>query len=134
MKAEISGLSDVSFGQLVNLQADQRRSQSICVAANSRDNRYNVRASGSGPGGDFALANGQSLLPYSVEWSSTPGQSSGGELTDDGVLTSQTTTERGPRCKNGPTASLTVVLRAVDLSRAQEGEYSGTLSLLIAPE
>ena len=134
MKAEISGLSDVSYGQLSNLQADHRRSQSICVAANSRDNRYSVRASGSGPGGDFALSSGQYLLPFSVEWSSNSGQTSGLELTSDGILAAQTTTERGPRCRNGPTASLTIVLRAADLSRAQQGDYTGTLNLLIAPE
>lgn len=134
MKAEISGLSDITYGQLVNLQADQRRSQSVCVASNSSDDRYSVRASGTGPAGDFVLANGQALLPFSVEWSPNPGQSSGIELASGGILTAQTTTERGPRCRNGPTASLIVVLRAVDLSRAREGDYSGTLSLLIAAE
>lgn len=134
MKAEISGLSDVMYGQLANLQADQRRSQNVCVASNSTGDRYSVRALGIGPAGEFVLKSGEVLLPFSVEWSSSPGQSSGIELASGGVLTAQTSTERGPRCKNGPTASLTVVLRGVDLSRAREGDYSGTLGLLIAPE
>src|SRR3990167_6789508 len=56
MKAEISGLSDVNFGQVSNFQTDLRQAQSVCVAANSNNLRYSVQASGSGAGGGFALS------------------------------------------------------------------------------
>lgn len=134
MKAEVSGLSDFNFGQLANIALDHRRSQSICVASSSSDNRYSVTASGSGQDGEFTLADGEFLLPFSVEWSAGPGQSGGTELIRGVILTGQTSTERGPRCKKGPTASLAVIVRFSDLSRARQGNYAGTLNLLIAPE
>jgi hypothetical protein len=134
MKAEISGLSDVNFGQVSNFQTDLRQAQSVCVAANSNNLRYSVQASGSGAGGGFALSNGAYELPFSVEWSPSPGQNSGIALSASSPLTAQTTNERGPRCKDGPTASLVVVLRASETSRAQQGSYSGALTLLISPE
>ena len=134
MKVEVSGLSDVNFGQITNFQTDLRQAQSICVAANSNGSRYSVQASGSGAGGVFALTNGVYTMPYTVEWSAAPGQVSGVALSASTPLTAQTTTERGPRCKDGLTASLVVVLRATELSRAQQGNYSGSLTLLISPE
>lgn len=134
MKVEVSGLSDVNFGQITNFQSDLRQAQSVCVAANSNGERYSVQASGSGAGGAFALSNGDYNLPYNVEWSPNAGQSSGVQLSSSTPLTSQVTSERGPRCKNGPSASLVVVLRASETSKAQQGSYSGSLTLLISPE
>ena len=134
MKVEVSGLSDVNFGQITNFQTDLRQAQSVCVAANSSGLRYSVQASGSGSGGAFALSNGVYDLPYSVEWSPTPGGTSGVALSASTPLAAQTTSERGPRCKDGPTASLVVVLRASETSRALQGNYSGSLTLLISPE
>lgn len=134
MKVEVSGLSDVNFGQISDFQSDLRQAQSVCVAANSSGLRYSVQASGSGAGGAFALSNGVYDLPYSVEWSAGPGQNSGIALSASSPLTAQRTSERGPRCKDGPTASLVVVLRASETSRAQQGNYSGSLTLLISPE
>ena len=95
-----------------------------------------MTASGSGPGGSFALANGSSLLAYDVEWSQQSGQTSGALLAANGTLTGQTSAATHQFCNSGPpvSASLTIVLRAADLSQAREGNYGGSLSLLIAPE
>src|SRR3989337_1896697 len=68
-KVRITNLSDVDFGLIANLQAESRRSQSICLFSSGLGNAYSVTASGSGPGGSFALASGSSSLPYDVEWS-----------------------------------------------------------------
>lgn len=134
MKAEVSSLSDVDFGQIQTLQADQRRSQSICIASNSSNNRYSLLASGSGAGGQFVLQSGNAILPYLVEWDDVPGQSGGALVTPNQPLAALTTFEKGPRCKRGMTATLTIVLSAAELSRAEQGDYSGALVLLIAPE
>ena len=135
-KVRITNLSDVEFGQLANPQAESRRSQSICVYSNSAGNTYSVIASGSGTGASFALANGPSSLAYDVEWSQQSGQVSGTLLSANVALTGQSSAAAHQFCNNGPptSASLTIVLRAAELSRAQEGNYSGSLTLLIAAE
>lgn len=135
-KVRITNLTDVDFGLIANLQAESRRSQNICVFSNSAGNAYSVAASGSGPGGSFALASGASLLAYDVEWSEQSGQSSGTSLSANGILAGQTSAALHQFCNSGPTttASLTIVLRATELSHAREGNYSGSLTLLIAAE
>lgn len=132
----ITSLSDVDFGLIANLQADSRRSQNICLFSNSAGTRYSVSASGSGPSGSFTLANGSSALAYDVEWSQQSGQTSGSSLIANGILSGQTSAATHQFCNNGPatSASLTIVLRAAELSRARQGNYSGSLTLLIAAE
>jgi hypothetical protein len=135
-KVRISGLTDVAYGTIINLQADSRRSQSICVSANSANGLYSVTASGTGPGGALELSNGFSALPYSVEWSPTAGQSAGSDLPANTALVSQYSDEKQSDCKPRglPTASLVVILRGTELAKAIQGSYSGTLSILIAAQ
>jgi hypothetical protein len=135
-KVRISGLADVSFGTIGNLGADAVRSQSLCLYSNSSTNGYNVTATGGGPGGSFLLSSGGLSLPYEVQWSSSAGQSSGIKLNPNVPLTGQVSAATQQACGSGPasSASLIVVLRSSALSSATAGAYSGTLSLLVAPE
>jgi hypothetical protein len=135
-KVRITNLSDVDFGTITNLQADSRRAQNICLYSNGTAGGYSVLASGSGSGSAFSLANGPSLLGYEVEWSGQSGQSSGTALSPNIPLTGQTSSATHQFCNSGPSASasLVVVLRGSQLSRARQGNYSGTLTLLIAAE
>jgi hypothetical protein len=75
-------------------------------------------------------------LAYDVEWSGQSGQSSGTALSPNVALTGQTSSATQQFCNSGPSASasLVVVLRGSELSRARQGNYSGTLTLLIAAE
>lgn len=135
-KVRITAVSDVDFGMITNLQAESRRSQNVCLYSSSVGNAYSVVASGSGPGGLFSLANGSNSLAYDVEWSPQSGQTSGTILSANGTLTGQTSAATHQFCNSGPptSASFSIVLRASELSRAREGSYSGTLTLLISAE
>ena len=135
-RVRISNLNDVSFGSIVNLQVDSRRSQSICLAANTPNGLYSVTASGTGPGGALELSNGFSKLPFSVEWSPSPGQSIGANLVANTALVGQFSDEKQQDCKPRglETASLVIILRGSELSRAFQGDYSGVLSILIAAQ
>ena len=135
-KVRITNLSDVDFGTIANLQADSRRSQNICLYSNGTSGGYSVLASGSGSGSTFSLANGPSQLAYDVEWSGQSGQSSGTALSPNVALTGQTSPATHQFCNSGPSASasLVVILRGTELARARQGNYSGTLTLLIAAE
>ncbi len=135
-RVRISGLTDLSFGTLASLQLDQRQAQSICVYSNGQSSGYSISASGSGSAGSFELSNGLNTLRYDVEWSPVSGQTSGTSLAPNVALSGQVSGAGHQTCHNGPatSASLIVVLRGVDLSQAREGNYSGSLSLLISAE
>jgi hypothetical protein len=132
----ITALSDVSFGTLASLSSDAVRSQSLCVFSNSPTNGYHVQATGSGSGGAFTLASGSASLAYEVQWAQVSGQTSGTQLSPNVALTGQVSSATQPSCNSGPStsASLIVILRSAELSAAAAGSYSGTLTLLVAPE
>ncbi len=135
-KVRITGLSDVDFGLITNLQAESRRSQSVCLYSSSVGGAYSVIASGSGSSGSFALANGSSSLGYDVEWSQQSGQTAGTLLSPNRALTGQVSSATHQFCNSGPptSASFTIILRAAELSQARQGTYSGSLTLLIVAE
>jgi hypothetical protein len=135
-KVRISDLTDVAYGTINSLQTDNRRAQNICVSANSIDGLYTVTASGTGPGGALELSSGASSLRYSVEWSPTSGQTTGSDLIANTPLVGQTSPEKQQDCKSRglQTASLVVVLRGAELSKALQGAYQGTLTILIAAQ
>ncbi len=140
-KVRISGLSDVAFGTISNFAVDSIRNQSICVYAKgppAPKDGYNVTATGSGPGGGFLLSSGSNTLAYEVQWNDAAGQTSGTQLLPNQVLTGNRTgagNNATDDCSRGPatTASLIVIVRSAAVSAAISGTYSGTLTLLVAP-
>lgn len=130
----ITELSDVNFG-LVSGPTDRRLSQNICVFAHTAADRYAVVASGSGASGSFELNSGLDTLPYEVQWSDSPNQTSGTTLVSGTTSQTFTSTAQHQLCKNGPvaTASMTVLLRATEIDRATAGSYAGTLQIMIVP-
>lgn len=135
----ISGLSDVAFGTITNFAADSVQSQSLCLYSKSPPaNNYRVTASGSGAGGAFLLGSGSNTLAYELQWSDVPGQSAGSQLLANQPLTAQhsTASTSVDDCSKGPatTASLIVILRSAAIAAASSGTYTGTLTLLVAPE
>ncbi|MDP9424255.1 MAG: hypothetical protein M3Q19_15730 [Pseudomonadota bacterium] len=135
-RVRITNISDVSFGLISNLQADSSQSQNLCVFSQSTAGAYSISASGSGPGSSFALSSGSDALVYEVQWSSQSGQTSGTSLAPGVPLTGQTSAASQQTCNSGPatSASLSIILRASQLSQARQGNYSGSLTLLVAAE
>lgn len=136
-RVQISGLSDVAFN-LADPGSEQARAQNVCVWSNSVGRRYNITARGNGTGNAFTLAaSGLDPVPYSVEWAQVTGQTAGTPLAAGAALTAQSSAATAPTCTAGPasSASLIVKLAASDLQQMQAGAaYSGTLTLVVAPE
>lgn len=135
-RVRISGLSDVAFTN-ADPSVDASNAQNVCVWSNSSTNGYRVTASGSGAGSAFTLANASLTVPYTVEWSASSGQTSGSALTAGTALTGLTSTATNPNCASGPSssASLIVKIASADLQgMAASTSYTGTLTLLVAPE
>ena len=135
-RVRITKLSDVNFGTLGNLGVDAVMAQNICVFSNTTGRRYRVQATGSAPGGAFALSSGASLLSYEVQWAASSGQSSGTQLTSGVARTGLVSNATQQACNSGPatSASLIVLLRSDSLSSARAGSYSGTLTLVIGAD
>lgn len=131
----ISGLSDVDFGQIANVLNDQSLSQTVCLFSSSLNGGYTVTATGSGTGGAFALGAGGSQLPIEVQWAGTANQVSGQNLQPGVPLSSNTANSLLSGCFLGlfRSASLIVVLRASETSKARAGSYTGFVSLMVAP-
>jgi hypothetical protein len=134
-QVRVTTLSDVAFGTIANFTSDLINSQSICVYSTGTSGTYHVTATGSGSGGAFTLSSGTNTLAYEVQWSATSGQGTGTSLTAGVALNGLTSTATQQRCTNGPatTASLITILRATAVGAASAGAYSGTLTLLVAP-
>lgn len=134
----ISGLTNISFNTISDLTSDASLAEDVCVFSSSATSGYRVTASGSGTGGAFTLApvSGSNTLAYEVQWKAQSGATSGTQLTAGSPLTGLVSSASQQACNSGPavSASLIVVLRAAALSSATAGTYSGSLTLLIAPE
>lgn len=129
----ISNLSDVTFNTIANVGVDQVRSQSVCAFSGLLGGRYALTASGSGAGNAFTLANGSSTLAYEVQWSGTSGQSSGTNLVSGAPLTGQTMLLSCPVLQT-TNSSLIVILRGTALTTATAGDYTGTLTIMLAAD
>ncbi|MFC4296151.1 hypothetical protein ACFO0A_13910 [Novosphingobium tardum] len=132
-KVRITGLADLAFGSINNFSADASIAQDVCVY--SQASGYLVTATGAGPGGAFELASGSLRLPVEVQWSDSPGQTIGTALSPGVPLAGPSSAATQQTCNAGPltSASLIVLLRAAALGAATSGSYSGTLTLIIAP-
>jgi len=134
-KVRLSGLADVNFGAVSNLETDVVQAQNVCLY--SQSNRYSIRADGSGTSGEFTLTSGNGNLAYEVRWNGQAGQTNGTALSPGTALGGLTTNALNQQCSgNGPstTASLILILPATALSTAVQGSYSGTLTLLVSEE
>jgi len=135
-KANISGLSDLTFTSVNFSGVDASMNQDICVYSSTFPEKYQITASGSGTGGSFTLASGSDTLVYQVQWNSSPGQASGTPLSAGVPLAGQSSSASQKTCNSGPATSasliVTIPFSAVDAATA--GNYSGTLSLTVIPE
>jgi len=136
-RVKISGLTDVDLTN-VDPSVDASVAQDICVWSNTATSGYQITASGSGAANAFTLANGAlPVVPYSVEWADTSGQTTGSLLASGTALTGQVSSATNSNCASGPasSASLIVKVGAADLQAMPAATiFTGTLTLLVAPE
>lgn len=136
-RVRISGLSDIDLTN-ANPAADASVAQNVCVWSNTATRGYRVTATGSGAANAFTLANGAlPVVPYSVEWSGSTGQTTGTALTTGSALVAQTSTATVSDCSSGPasTASLIVKIGSPQLQAMPAATtFTGTLTLVVAPE
>lgn len=134
-RVQISGLSDVAFGT-VDPTVAASNAQNVCVWSNTSGRGYTVTGTGSGTGSAFTLTDGSNDLAYAVEWADSSGQASGTALTPAAALAGLSSAAVNPTCSAGPASSASLIVRmtATDLQAAVAGSYTGTLTLVVAPQ
>jgi len=133
---QITGLSDITFTNQDPTVA-AAANESVCVWSNTSTKGYNVKATGSGSSNAFTLANGGNTVPYTVQWAASANQTTGTSLTSGTPLTGLTTTAVNATCSSAPTttASLIIGITTTNLqTMIGAATYTGTLTLLVAPE
>ena len=135
-RVRISGLNDVAFSN-VDPSVNATDAQNVCVWSNTSTQGYRLTATGSGASNAFTLANAALTVPYTVEWSGSSGQTSGTALTAGSALTGLTSSATNSNCASGPSASASLIVK-IGASSLQtmnaSTSYTGTLTLLVAPE
>jgi len=130
----ISDLQDIDLGTFAGAALDG--TDDVCVWSTTR--AYSITATGDGGGGAFTLTGntGGDFLAYTVEWAESAGQTSGTALTSGTSLDNRTTTATSTDCNGGNDNNATVIVAVAedDLAAVTADSYSGTLTLLVAPE
>lgn len=136
-RVRISGLIDIDLTNS-DPSVDAAVAQNVCVWSNTATRGYRVTATGSGAANAFTLASGAlPVVPYTVEWAATSGQTTGTAFTTGSPLTSMTSSATNSNCASGPasSASLIVKVGAPDLQvMPASTNFTGTLTLVVAPE
>lgn len=132
-QARISGLSDMAFGQIGTFSSDVTRSETVCAYSSGFLLQYHVTATGDGPG--FALKGSTGgTLPYEVQWNAAANATSGTPMTSGTPLTGQTAALLADStCLLTSSGSFTVIIRSAALTAARAGDYTGTITILLAP-
>ncbi|MFO0989289.1 MAG: hypothetical protein U1F37_18320 [Alphaproteobacteria bacterium] len=128
----ITNLDDINLGTWSG-SGDMTGSDNVCVWSTTR--KYNITATGSGAAGAFTLSDGgTNTVAYSVQWAQTSGASTGTALTSGTALTAQNTSTTSTTCSGGSNSTLIVKILDAALQAAPAASYSGTLTLVVAPE
>ncbi|TQV89035.1 hypothetical protein [Aliikangiella coralliicola] len=127
----VSNLNDINLGNFNGGAGDLSGSDTFCVYRNGAGN-YNINMSGSGAANAYTLASGANTLPYAVEFvngATTTAMATGTALT--GQTGANTTSDT---CGGADNVSLNVTVANGDLAAAPAGTYTGTLTIVVAPE
>jgi hypothetical protein len=136
---QISALNDINFPSWSNGDGAVEAFDDLCVYSNTSGGGYNVTAQGQGAGFAFEVDDGGvNIMPYDVFWNDVSGTEVGRvSLSANGVLTSQTGASTNQLvCDGGSslTSRVTIGFSNSSLNSAQVAVYSGTLTLIVAPE
>jgi hypothetical protein len=128
---QISALDNIALGTYTG-GGNMTGADNLCVYSNSGG--YHITATGNGTGGAFELIGTTVNLPYTVEWATSAGAGSGTAMTAGATLAGQSGTFTTPDCGASDNAQVIVTVDSNDLASAPTGNYTGILTLLVAPQ
>lgn len=126
---QISNLDDIDLGTWSG-SGDMTGNDNNCVWSTTRG--YNLTATGSGASDAFTITDGSNTIAYAVAWDDV--DTTDQAVTTGSALSGQATDALTTNCAGGDTANVTVTVAEADAAAAPAGTYSGTLTLVVAPE
>lgn len=134
-EVQITQLADIDFGRVPPTVSEVRSAANFCVALEPQG-RFNIIATGDGPGGSFLLqqSGGVGAISYTVTVSDR-GRGRG-RLVQAGVPLGglRALSPRPNGACSQPFGTVTAMIDGRALRAARPGFYRGTLNLLVAPE
>ena len=129
----ITKLDDISVSISPTRARDMRVTERLCVAGNPVT-PYSLEAIGSGPNGEFVIANGPFEISYELFLRDRPGSGFRSLLPATPLtgLMSRRLRANG-RCP-GNAARLRMIIRVASFQGAVTGNYRGSLQLTVIPE
>lgn len=107
----------------------------VCIYSNDAGNtppRYKVTASGSGAASAFTITNGAQTIAYTVEWNNATGEGNNNLVTTVQSAAFSPATNTYPCAANN--ANFQVLATHNNVMSVPAGTYTGTLTLVIAPD
>jgi len=127
----VSNLNDINLGIYAGGGAGLAGADTFCVYRNGAGN-YNINMTGDGTASAFTLANGANTVAYSVDFvngATTTGMATGTALA--GQTGANTVSDT---CGGADNVSVNVAVSNAALASAPAGNYSGVLTMVVAPE
>jgi hypothetical protein len=139
-RANISDLNDLSIAGWSPGDGAKTVGDDVCVYSTRSGGGYTVKASGSGAGSAFTVVNGIFTMPYTLVWNdggvgalSNTGTLLAANVTSPALANASTDSSTCNGAVAGPTARLRVTVTAAAFEAANAGNYTGILTLLVAP-
>ena len=130
----ITGLADISFGTYGGT-GDLNGNDDICIYTNKAAGTYGVTATGDGAASAFTITDGSNTIAYNVYFNDVSGTTGETQLITNTANTSQTGANTSSQnCGGGANANFHVEMLEANLQAAPAGAYSGTLTLVVAPQ
>lgn len=126
---QVSDLDDIALGSYGGM-GDMVGSDQVCVYRNDPSARYDVEASGQGPGQAFVVEQPGASLPFQVDYDDGSGYQT---LRAGKSVRARGADSASPSCGGAGNANIRVTVRQADLASARLGDYAGTLTLTVAP-
>ncbi|MGI9324759.1 MAG: hypothetical protein ACR2PZ_06035 [Pseudomonadales bacterium] len=128
-EVRISSLADINLGPFAGV--DMTGSSPACIYRNGIPTTYQITGTGSGAANAFTLTDGTNTVPYSVDYTDLNGTNA---LTTGSALLAQDGADNDVNCANtGDNGSIDVTVTAVDAAALPAAAYTGTLTLVVAP-
>ena len=139
-RVAISNLNDITFADtdfapVIGTGNSVQKTDNVCTWSNNADRSYFITASGSGAANAFTLASASNpVIPYSVSWAQSTGQTTGAALTAGTKSAKLISTATTSTCGGGTNATLIVAITGANAETMLAGAaYTGTLTLLMTP-
>ncbi len=128
-EVQISNLTDINLGAFAGV--DLTGSSPACIYRNGPATTYQITGTGSGAANAFTLTDGTNTVPYTVNYTDDSVTSA---MTTGTALLGQDGADDDTGCANtGDNGTIAVTVTAANAAALPASTYTGTLTLVVAP-